>query len=67
MVKKQLSEVQRFAISAASDRVLIAQNKRNNIAIAIGKELGISTEELPKWKFAEDFSYIELPETPDEK
>jgi len=62
MIKKQLSEVQQFAISVANDKVLIAQNKRNDIAIAIGKELNISTEELPKWKFAEDFSYIELPE-----
>ena len=60
--KIKLSEVQQFAISVVNDKVLIAQNKRNDIAIAIGKELGISTEELSKWKFAEDFSYIELPE-----
>ena len=60
--KKQLSEVQQFALTAANANVLIAQNKRRSVAVAIAKELSISIEELPKWKFAEDFSYIEQPE-----
>lgn len=63
--KKQLSEVQRFALTAANASVLIAQDKRRGIAVAIAEELGISKEELTKWKFAEDFSYIESPKIPD--
>lgn len=64
--KIKLSDIQQFAVAVANERVEKAQNERKRIAIAVGKELGISIEELPKWKFAEDFSYIELPEKPKE-
>lgn len=58
----KLSEVQQYALTAANANVLIAEDKRRSVAVAVGKELSISIEELPKWKYAEDFSYIELSE-----
>ena len=63
--KIKLSEIQQFAMMTVNEKVLLAQDKRRNLAVAVGKELDISKEELPKWRYAEDFSYIELPEKPD--
>ena len=60
--RKKLSEIQQFALMAANEKVLLAQDKRRSLAVAVAKELEISIDELPKWKLAEDFSYIELPE-----
>ena len=59
--KIKLSEVQQFALAVANEKFLIAQNKRRNIAVAVGKDLGISKDELKRWRYDEDFSYIELP------
>lgn len=64
--KIKLSEVQQFAIATANEKVLIAEDKRRSVAVAVGEELGISKDELPKWRYAENFSYIELPEKSEE-
>lgn len=60
--KIRLSEIQQFAMRAADERFLLAQNKRRKLGVAVGEELGISEKELSQWRFAEDFSFIELPE-----
>lgn len=57
--RKELSEIQRFAIQAARERAVEAQNVLNRILSAILKEFSIPETELPEWEFADNFKYLQ--------
>lgn len=57
--KKELSEIQRFALQAAREKAVEAQGFLNRIVEEILKEFSIPKEDIKNWQFTENFKYIE--------
>jgi len=64
-IKKELSEIQQFALQAARERTIEAQNFLNRIVNDILREHSISERDKANWQFTENFKYLEKIE--DEK
>ena len=57
--KKELTELQRFAIRAAREKAVEAQNFLNRILSEILREHDIPEADIAKWQFTSNFSYLE--------
>ena len=57
--KKELTELQRFAIRAAREKAVEAQNFLNRILSEILREHDIPQADIAKWQFTSNFSYLE--------
>ena len=57
--KKELSELQRFAIRAAREKAVEAQNFLNRILSEILREHDIPEADIANWQFTSNFSYLE--------
>ena len=57
--KKELTELQRFAIRAAREKAVEAQNFLNRILSEILREHDIPQADIAQWQFTSNFSYLE--------
>ena len=57
--KKELTELQRFAIRAAREKAVEAQNFLNRILSEILREHDIPEADIAQWQFTSNFSYLE--------
>ena len=57
--KKELTELQRFAIRAAREKAVEAQKFLNRILSEILREHDIPEADIAKWQFISNFSYLE--------
>lgn len=57
--KKELNEIQQYAIRSAYREAELGKKQLNNIATQILQELGITKEEIRLWNFQDNFSYVE--------
>jgi hypothetical protein len=57
--KRELSEIQKYAIRAARERAVEAQNFLNKILSEILREHDIPEADIAKWQFTSNFSYLE--------
>ena len=57
--KKELTELQRFAIRAAREKAVEAQNFLNRILSEILREHDIPQADIAKWQFSQNFTYLE--------
>jgi hypothetical protein len=57
--KRELSEIQRFAIRAARERAVEAQNFLNKILSEILREHDIPEADIAQWQFVDNFRFIE--------
>ena len=57
--KKELTELQRFAIRAAREKAVEAQNFLNRILSEILREHDIPQADIAQWQFLQNFTYLE--------
>ena len=57
--KKELTELQRFAIRAAREKAVEAQNFLNRILGEILREHDIPQADIAQWQFSQNFTYLE--------
>ena len=57
--KKELTELQRFAIRAAREKAVEAQNFLNRILSEILREHSIPEADIAQWQFSQNFTYLE--------